>query len=91
MEELPTPITATTPAPGYTLGQAEGDAAIGFGGAMDIDEDEVNAWGQPVGSADDYMLKLMTSQLKDTPLELPKDRSRSKRGKDHRHRPHRVR
>jgi len=33
----------------------------------------------------------MTAQLKDTPLELPKDKVESKKGKDHRHRSHGVR
>lgn len=56
-----------------------------------IDEDELNAWGQRIASMDDYMLKFMADQLKDTPVELPKDKNRSKRGKDHRHRSHRVR
>jgi helicase SWR1 len=56
-----------------------------------IDEDEVNAWGQRIASTDDYMLKFMADQLKDTPVELPKDKNRTKRAKDHRHRSHRVR
>jgi helicase SWR1 len=55
------------------------------------DEDESNAWGGRVQSTDDYMLKFMTAQLMDTPVELPKDKNRSKRGKDHRHRSHRAR
>ena len=56
-----------------------------------VDEDEINAWGQRIASTDDYMLKFMAALLKDTPVELPKDKNRSKRGKDHRHRSHRVR
>lgn len=52
--------------------------------AVDVDEDELNAWGEPVASTDDYMLKFMVALLKDTPVELPKDKSKSKRGRDHR-------
>jgi helicase SWR1 len=52
---------------------------------MEIDgEDELNAWGQRIESTDDYMLKFMTAQLKDAPIELPKDKSKSKKGKEHR-------
>lgn len=54
------------------------------------EEDEINAWGQRIQSTDAYMLKFMAEQLKDTPIELPKDKTR-KRGKDHRHRSHRPR
>lgn len=68
----------------------EGTPALDDGVDM-IDEDEVNAWGQRIASTDDYMLKFMADQLKDTPVELPKDKNRTKRGKDHRHRSHRVR
>jgi helicase SWR1 len=50
----------------------------------DVDEDELDAWGKPVHSTDDYMLAFMTEQLKDTPVELPKDKNKSKRGRDHR-------
>jgi len=58
---------------------------------MDIDEQaELNAWGEKVQSTDVYMLKFMADQLKDTPVELPKDK-KSKKGKDHRHRSHRPR
>lgn len=48
------------------------------------EEDEINAWGERVRSTDDYMLDYMTAQLKDTPIELPKDKSKSKKGRDHR-------
>jgi helicase SWR1 len=55
---------------------------------MEIDDpddpDELNAWGQRVKSMDDYMLNFMTEQLRDAPVELPKDKIRSKRGKDRR-------
>ncbi|RDL34539.1 p-loop containing nucleoside triphosphate hydrolase [Venustampulla echinocandica] len=53
------------------------------------EEDELNAWGKPIKSTDDYMLKFMASELKNTPVELPKDKS--KKGRDRSHRPHRVR
>ena len=59
---------------------------------MDVDsEDEVNAWGHQIESTDEYMLKFMAEQLRDTPVELPKDKTKGKRGKDHRNRSHRVR
>ncbi|KAH7417325.1 SNF2 family N-terminal domain-containing protein [Cadophora sp. MPI-SDFR-AT-0126] len=69
------------------------DAAPTPGGAgtpsieevMDVDgDDEINAWGERVRSTDEYMLRLVADQVKDTPLELPKDKSKSKRGRDHR-------
>lgn len=83
MDGLPTPATAGTPA-------ADLDTAMG--GITEINEDDLNAWGQPVESIDDYMLRIMTTQLKDTPLELPKDKVKSKKGKDaHRNRLHRPR
>lgn len=67
------------------------DETAAFADEMEDDEDELNAWGQRIESTDDYMLKFMVDQLKDTPVDLPKDKNRSKRGKDHRNRPHRVR
>jgi len=66
----PTPATEETPA---------------LEDPMDLDEEEEqNAWGERIKSTDDYMLKFMTEQLKDTPVELPKEKSKSKKGKDHR-------
>jgi helicase SWR1 len=56
-----------------------------------VDDDEINAWGERIASTDEYMLEFMADQLRDTPVELPKDKNRTKRGKDHRHRSHRVR
>lgn len=76
-DDLATPAGASTPA-------LDDDIDM-------IDEDEANAWGERISSTDEYMLKFMADQLKDTPVELPKDKNRSKRGKDHRHRTHRVR
>jgi len=52
------------------------------------EEEELNAWGGRVESTDDYMLKFMTAELKDTPVEIPKDR---KKGRDRGHRSHRAR
>lgn len=49
-----------------------------------VDEDELNAWGEAVSSTDDYMLKFMAAMLEGTPVELPKDKSKSKKGRDHR-------
>jgi len=51
----------------------------------DVDgDDEINAWGERVHSTDEYLLRLVAAQVKDTPLELPKDKNKSKRGRDHR-------
>ena len=78
-----------TPIPGGPTPATEGTPALDD--LMEIDEeDEVNAWGQQIQSTDAYMLNFMADQLKDTPIELPKDKNR-KRGKDHRHRSHRPR
>ena len=85
-----TPAGPGTPQDGLPTPIAEGTPALDD--ATDIDgEDELNAWGDQVESTDEYMLKFMSEQLKDTPVELPKDRNRSKRGKDHRNRSHRIR
>ena len=85
----------TTPAgpgtPGDGQPTAAPDESIVDEAMQEINEDDLNAWGTPVESTDDYMLKVMGDQLKDTPVELPRDRNRSKKGKDHRHRYHRVR
>jgi helicase SWR1 len=84
-----TPAVPGTPLEGGRTLAAEGTPALD--GLMEVDEeDELNAWGQHVQSTDAYMLKFMAEQLKDTPIELPKDKNR-KRGKDHRHRSHRPR
>jgi helicase SWR1 len=80
-----------TPMEGFVDGNTE---LAPFGGLRDsitVDEEEQDAWGRQIESIDEYMLKLMTEELKDTPLDLPKDRIKVKKGKDHRHRTHRVR
>ncbi|RFN50289.1 adenosinetriphosphatase [Fusarium flagelliforme] len=62
------------------------------GGLDDIDtpqeeELEYNAWGEKMHTIDDYMLSIMAEQLKDTKLELPKDKKKGKKkGKDTRKR-----
>jgi len=63
---------------------AEGD---GSGAAVDEREVEYNAWNERMHTIDDYMVGLMTTLLKGTPLELPKDKKKSKKkGKDTRKR-----
>ncbi len=89
VEDLPTSAMGTTPAPDSSATVT--GVKTYSGDHMNLDEDELNAWGAPIASSDIYMLKFMTAQLKDTPLELPKDKIKSKKAKDHRHRSHRVR
>lgn len=48
---------------------------------------EINAWGHKIRTIDDYMITTMWEYLKDTKLEIPKDKKKSKkRGKDTRKR-----
>ncbi|KAI0154917.1 SNF2 family domain-containing protein [Xylariaceae sp. FL1272] len=51
-------------------------------------EIEMNAWGEIIHNIDEYMLATMGLQLEGTPLELPRDKkkSKSKKGKDTRKR-----
>ncbi|KAI6750821.1 hypothetical protein HG530_014271 [Fusarium avenaceum] len=62
------------------------------GGLDEIDtpveeELEYNAWGDKMRTIDDYMLSTMAEHLKDTKLELPKDKKKGKKkGKDTRKR-----
>jgi helicase SWR1 len=84
-----TPAGPGTPRDGLPTPAAEETPALDD--EMEVDDDEINAWGERIKSTDDYMLKFMADQLKDTPVELPKDKNRSKRGRDHRNRSHRVR
>ncbi|KAF5673859.1 adenosinetriphosphatase [Fusarium heterosporum] len=63
------------------------------GGLDDLDtpaeeqELDYNAWGDKMRTIDDYMLSIMAEQLKDTKLELPKDKKKGKKkGKDTRKR-----
>ncbi|KFY77889.1 hypothetical protein V499_02824 [Pseudogymnoascus sp. VKM F-103] len=79
MDDIGTPATGATPAP-----------EIMVNGVV-VSEEERDAWGRPVGSIDEYMLGLMMELVKDTPLELPKEKSRAKRGKEHRQRNRRER
>ncbi|KAI8947975.1 SNF2 family N-terminal domain-containing protein [Xylaria longipes] len=63
-----------------------------FSESADADEAaqeiENNAWGERIHTIDDHMLTTMGKQLEGTPLELPKDKkkSKSKKGKDTRKR-----
>lgn len=84
--------SATPAGPGTPLATPAGEATPALEDAMDVDDDdELNAWGGRIEPTDEYMLKFMADQLKDTPVELPKDRNRSKRGKEHRSRSRRAR
>lgn len=86
-----TPAGPGTPRDGAPTPIIDGSPGLGDD-AMDMDEeDELNAWGGPVRSTDDYMLDFMIAQLKDTPVELPKDKSKSKSKKGKDHRSHRAR
>jgi helicase SWR1 len=54
---------------------------------FDEGEMEHNAYGARMGDIDQYMLKLMTEELKYTKLELPKHKKKSKKkGRDTRKR-----
>ncbi|KAK3940917.1 helicase swr-1 [Diplogelasinospora grovesii] len=53
----------------------------------ELAEVEYNAFGAKMHNIDDYMLKFMATALEGTPLELPKDKKKSKKkGKDMRKR-----
>lgn len=51
---------------------------------METSEVELNAWGDPIQPMDNYMLTFMMDQLKDSSLELPKDKIKNKRPKENR-------
>lgn len=54
---------------------------------VDDGEIEYNAWGVRIGNIDQYMLAIMTEELKYTRLELPKDKKKAKKkGRDTRKR-----
>lgn len=73
-------------------GEATADVGVeGNPGPKTMEGDELDAWGKPVVSIDAYLLKTATIQLKDTPLDLPRDRGKGKRGREHQHRSHRLR
>ncbi|KAK4095845.1 hypothetical protein N658DRAFT_562827 [Parathielavia hyrcaniae] len=80
-----------------TLAAAAGRSGLGLfaesaedGVAEQVDNElvEHNAFGGRMKTIDDYMLQMMGLLLKDTPLDLPRDkkRSKSKKGKDTRKR-----
>ncbi|KAG9238662.1 putative helicase SWR1 [Amylocarpus encephaloides] len=82
-----TPAAAGTPRDANDIPVGEETPAVD---TMDLaDEDDLNAWGERVKSTDDYMLHFMTEELKGTPVELPRDKS--KKTRDRSHRPHRPR
>lgn len=86
-----TPAGPGTPRDGAPTPLPKGTSGLVDEG-MDLDEeDELNAWGEAIRSTDDYMLDFMIGQLKDTPVELPKDKSKSKNKKGKDHRSHRAR
>ncbi|KAI1329202.1 SNF2 family N-terminal domain-containing protein [Xylariaceae sp. FL0255] len=71
--------------------QGIGKSNLGlFAESMDADvapqEIETNAWGDQIHNVDDYMLRTMSMLLEGTALELPKDKKKSKKGKDTRKR-----
>ncbi|PTB66890.1 hypothetical protein BBK36DRAFT_1135196 [Trichoderma citrinoviride] len=76
---------------GTPAGKSIFDGAIGIlDGPVEPGVDaieEYNAWGGRMGNIDDYMLSIMTEELKHTKLELPKDKKKGKKkGKDTRKR-----
>lgn len=79
------PTSATTKPSGLGLFSESADD----GEVVEVEEKEVeyNAWGERMQTIDDYMLKFMTAALEGTPLDLPKDKKKSKKkGKDTRKR-----
>ncbi|TVY53475.1 Helicase SWR1 [Lachnellula cervina] len=82
-----TPAAAGTPRDDTEAPDADETPVVDDEMVLD-EEEELNAWGERIESADDYMLKFMTVELKDTEVEIPKDR---KKGRDKSHRSHRAR
>ncbi|GAB1317457.1 swr1 complex component [Madurella fahalii] len=69
------------------LGLFAESAAAEEEGLAEPVEVEYNAFGERMRSVDEYMLGFMTAALEGTPLELPKDKKKSKKnGKDTRKR-----
>jgi helicase SWR1 len=63
------------------------DAAVAGDAGGEPVEVEYNAFGERMRTVDDYMLGFMAAALEGTPLELPKDKKKSKKkGKDTRKR-----
>lgn len=67
-----------------TLGVAESGLTVPMDQMVVDEEEEVNAWGEPISSVDSFLLSTMALMLEGTPLELPKDKSKRKRGKEKR-------
>lgn len=75
---------AATAGPGTPLESGLGTAIEGTPAIEEvIDENEINYRGEPIRSTDDFMIDKMMELLKDTPVELPKDKSKNRR-RDHR-------
>lgn len=66
---------APTPAPDIMV---NGEAVV--------EEEEVSAEGVPIQSIDEYMLRCVFDEVKDVPFEVPKEKTRDRRGKDRRKR-----
>ena len=77
-----TPAGGDTPLTGAP--SASGAATPAITEVIEEEEDEPNAWGEKIKSTDEYMLSFMAEQLKNTPIELPKEKSRNRKGRDHR-------
>ncbi|KAL2163557.1 hypothetical protein VTH06DRAFT_5615 [Thermothelomyces fergusii] len=86
-----TPREGTTE-PGSAAGKSGlglfAESADGTAAAEEEEREvEYNAFGERMGTIDDYMLRFMSKALESTPLELPKDKKKSrKRGRDTRKR-----
>ncbi|KAL8396794.1 hypothetical protein RB594_003758 [Gaeumannomyces avenae] len=78
-----------TPAAGTVFSDLAGDvnAASEAAAPTEAVDVEQNAWGERMRTVDDHMLGFMAAQLEGTPLDLPKDKKKSKKkGKDTRKR-----
>ncbi len=73
MEDSATPLDAATPAPDIMVN----------GELIEEVEDELSAEGMPIKSIDDYMVTYLYEELKDIPVDPPKDK-RNRKGRDHR-------
>ncbi|KAF9768898.1 swr1 complex component [Fusarium sp. DS 682] len=73
---------------GTPLGKSVLDGGLDDLDTPQVEEElEYNAWGDKMHTIDDYMLSIIAEQLKDTKLELPKDKKKGKKkGKDTRKR-----
>ncbi|KAL2133515.1 hypothetical protein VTI74DRAFT_2241 [Chaetomium olivicolor] len=84
-----TPREGTTEPGAGTAGVGRSGLGMFAESAEELAEEvvEYNAYGERMRTIDDYMLQFMAKALEGTPLELPKDKKRSrKKGKDTRKR-----